>query len=111
MNKQTSSFEKLLLDRRQAVLSDLGIKPDFDPATAVAEEDRAQLSHDEFVSTRLNLLGSAQLRLVNEALDRIRTGDYGICAECEDAIPSKRLCAIPWAKYCVPCQEEAGRLD
>ena len=98
----------MLLDRKNIVLSDLGIKPDLDRATAVAEEDLAQISYDEFVSTRLNKLGSAQLQLVNEALDRIRTGDYGVCLQCEDPIPSKRLHAVPWAKYCVGCQQQIG---
>ena len=45
------------------------------------------------------------LRQVAGALDRITTGDYGICLECEEPISQKRLDAVPWAKYCVTCQE------
>jgi RNA polymerase-binding transcription factor len=104
----TYEYEKLLLDRRNVVLSDLGIKPELDRATVVADEDRAQVSYDEFVSMRLNNLGSVQLRLVNEALDRLRTGDFGVCLQCEDPIPNKRLHAVPWAKYCVACQQQIG---
>jgi DnaK suppressor protein len=30
---------------------------------------------------------------------------YGVCLECEEPISQKRLDAVPWAKYCVTCQE------
>src|ERR1035438_6500989 len=62
----------------------------------------------EFVSLRLNSLGYGQLRLVEEALDRVQSGDFGVCLACEQPIPSKRLQALPWARYCVPCQEAIG---
>jgi DnaK suppressor protein len=74
----------------------------------VAEEDQAQITHDEFVSLHLNSLDYLQLRLVEEALDRMNSGDYGICLACEEPIPAKRLRAISWARYCVRCQESMG---
>ncbi len=98
-----------LLDRRQTVLSSLGVK--FDTMARmgrVAEEDQAQVSHDEFVSQHLNSLDYVQLRMVEEALDRLDSGDYGICLSCEQPIPAKRLQALPWARCCVRCQEIAG---
>ncbi|MBZ5725200.1 MAG: TraR/DksA family transcriptional regulator [Acidobacteriia bacterium] len=100
---------KTLLEKRQDVMAGLGIK--FDTMAKigrVAEEDQAQLSHDEFVSLRLNRLDYAQLRLIEEALDRLDSGDYGICLSCEEPIPANRLSALPWARYCVKCQEDAG---
>jgi DnaK suppressor protein len=99
----------MLLDKRERVISGMGVK--FDTIAKmgrVAEEDQAQLSHDEFVSLRLNSLDYGQLRLVEEALDRVQSGDFGVCLACEQPIPSKRLQALPWARYCVPCQEEIG---
>ena len=72
----------------------------------VAEEDQGTVAHEEFVSMRLNHLEYSQLRLIHEALDRLESGDYGTCLGCEENIPAKRLTALPWAKYCVPCQEE-----
>ena len=103
---RTGVYHKMLLEKRQNVMAGLGIK--FDTLAKmgrVAEEDQAQLSHDEFVSLRLNSLDYVQLRLVEEALDRIETGDFGVCMSCEEPIPTKRLQALPWAKYCVACQE------
>jgi len=73
----------------------------------VADEDQGAIAHEEFVSMRLNHLDYDQLRMINEALDRIESGDYGVCMGCEENIPDKRLTALPWARYCVPCQEKA----
>jgi len=109
LSNSTETYRQMLLDKREQVVSGLGVK--FDTMAKmgrVAEEDQAQLSHDEFVSLRLNSLDYGQLRLVEEALDRVRSGDFGICLACEQPIPPKRLQALPWARYCVPCQEAIG---
>lgn len=105
-----SAYRRMLLDKRQEVLSNLGIK--FDTLARmgrVAEEDQAQITHDEFVSLHKNSIDYGQLRMIEEALDRLESGDYGICLSCEEPIPAKRLNAIPWARLCVPCQEFASR--
>lgn len=104
------SYRKQLVAKQSQVMSALGMK--FDTLARmgrVNEEDQAQITHDEFVSLRLNSIDYGQLRLVNEALDRLDSGDYGICLRCEEPIPPKRLQALPWARYCVPCQELAGK--
>ena len=96
--------KQALLKKRAQILSALRL----DRGSAnerVAEEDQGTVAHEEFVSMRLNHLDYAQLRMINEALDRIESGDYGVCLSCEEDMPNKRLTALPWAKYCVPCQE------
>jgi RNA polymerase-binding transcription factor len=45
---------------------------------------------------------------VQQALARIDNGTYGICSNCGQPIPEKRLEAIPWATLCVTCESEAG---
>jgi DnaK suppressor protein len=52
------------------------------------------------------------LKLIDEALERIAEGEYGECVNCGQEIPPKRLEAIPWARYCIRCQElqEKGML-
>jgi DnaK suppressor protein len=51
--------------------------------------------------------------LVDEALLRVEDEEYGSCQNCEKEINPKRLAAIPWARYCLSCQEllEQGLLD
>ena len=45
---------------------------------------------------------------VQQALVRIDNGTYGICSNCGQPIPEKRLEAIPWATLCVTCEPELG---
>ena len=59
----------------------------------------------EYIS-RLPVEHSYELRVqaINEALERIKKGEYGICAKCGSPIPEKRLEAYPEAKFCLKCQ-------
>jgi DnaK suppressor protein len=50
-----------------------------------------------------------QLRNVRAALNRIQQGSFGVCQQCEEDIHPKRLAAVPWAQYCIRCQEMADR--
>lgn len=49
------------------------------------------------------------LRNVRGALARIEDGSFGVCMHCEEDINPKRLNAVPWAPYCITCQEMADR--
>jgi DnaK suppressor protein len=102
----------MLQEKRAEVLSGLGTK--FDTLARmgrVAEDDQAQFLNEESVSLHLNTLDYAQLRLIDEALDRLDSGDYGICLSCEEPIPPKRLHAVCWARYCVRCQEAGSERE
>ncbi len=54
---------------------------------------------------------SKKSRLIVAALDAIAAGDgsYGTCVHCEEGISRARLNAVPWAKYCIRCQERVDR--
>jgi len=52
---------------------------------------------------------SILLRNVRAALHRIDEGTFGVCAHCEEDISLKRLNAVPWAAYCIQCQEIADK--
>jgi DnaK suppressor protein len=49
--------------------------------------------------------GQRLLKMVSEALERIEDGSYGECVACASEISPKRLEAVPWARYCLQCQE------
>jgi len=46
-----------------------------------------------------------QLRNAREALRRIQEASFGACQQCDDNIHPKRLAAVPWATFCIRCQE------
>jgi len=45
------------------------------------------------------------LMLIEEAFNRIREGNFGVCTNCSNQIGEKRLSAVPWTPYCIDCQE------
>ena len=51
------------------------------------------------------------LTQIGEALKRIEDGEFGICLECDEPISPKRLAAVPWAAYCLHCQEMLDAQD
>ena len=72
------------------------------------EGDLSQQSHEEWIFLNRNTLDMKLLRDVQAALRRIQQSTYGVCAACEEPISAKRLDAVPWAKFCVRCQERIG---
>lgn len=50
-----------------------------------------------------------QLRNARAALGRIQDGSFGICQRCDEDIHPKRLAAVPWAAFCILCQEAVDR--
>jgi DnaK suppressor protein len=72
------------------------------------EGDLSQQSHEEWIFLNRNTLDLKLLREVEAALRRIEQSTYGVCAACDEPISAKRLEAVPWAKFCVRCQERIG---
>ncbi|MBJ7334321.1 MAG: TraR/DksA C4-type zinc finger protein [Thermoleophilia bacterium] len=48
----------------------------------------------------------ANLEEVDAALSRIAAGSYGVCIDCGEAIPEKRLTALPASARCIECQRK-----
>jgi DnaK suppressor protein len=69
------------------------------------EGDLSQQHHEEWIFLNRNTIDMKLLREISGALRRIDQDNYGICMECEEPISAKRLEAVPWARYCVTCQE------
>ena len=53
---------------------------------------------------------SSQWREITGALGRLDQGSFGTCASCHQAIHPKRLAAVPWALYCIACQQAEDHL-
>jgi DnaK suppressor protein len=75
--------------------------------------DLAVRNYSKNVMLAVSENDSRQISLINEALERIEDEEYGLCQNCEKEINPKRLDAIPWARYCLNCQElvEQGLLE
>lgn len=75
--------------------------------------DRANNSFNRELMFSLSDTERQMLILVEEAVDRLDNGGFGVCTHCDDPIGIPRLEAVPWARYCIDCQEseESGLLE
>jgi len=105
--------EKLLAERELLIEKLKGNDLSIDDAETPDPVDLAVRNYSKNVMLAVSENESKQLTLIDEALLRIEDDEYGTCQNCEKDINPKRLAAIPWARYCLDCQEllEKGLLD
>ncbi len=75
--------------------------------------DRANAAYNRELMFSLSDSERQLLLQIEDALLRLAEGIYGRCANCSQRISMQRLEAVPWAKYCIDCQElaEKGMLN
>jgi DnaK suppressor protein len=71
--------------------------------------DRANNSYNRELMFSLSDSERQLLLQVEDALRRIDDGVYGNCSNCGRSIAMPRLQAIPWARFCIDCQELAEK--
>jgi DnaK suppressor protein len=49
------------------------------------------------------------IKKLNKAIDKMNSGEYGICEDCGDQIKYERLLARPTAELCIVCKEESEK--
>ena len=74
--------------------------------------DKAASAYSKELNFSLSDTERNVLVLVDEALARMKNGDFAVCQNCGVTIGDKRLKAIPWTPHCIDCQElqEQGML-
>ena len=110
MTKNEINKFKEILEKRQAELAEVlrnreGIAIEKSPDAL----DEVQRAGERELAIRNLDRESNLLRNVRAALRRIQEGMFGTCLHCEEEISPKRLNAVPWAPYCISCQELADR--
>ena len=110
MNRTDMEKYKAMLEAKRADLS-AGLRNREDIAIEKTPDalDEVQLAGERELAIRNLDRESNLLRNVKGALARIADGSYGVCLHCEEDIKLKRLDAVPWAKFCIRCQEAADR--
>lgn len=110
MTKQELNKLKDVLEKKQAELAGVivnreGIEIEKSPDAL----DEVQHAAERELAIRNLDRDSALLRNVRLALRRIHDNGYGVCLHCEEEISQKRLNAVPWAPFCISCQELSDR--
>ncbi|MBV8866567.1 MAG: TraR/DksA family transcriptional regulator [Acidobacteriaceae bacterium] len=108
--KKLNEFRRLLETKRKELLAGTSDREEILIENAAEEFDRLQQQLNREVAIRNLDRESKLLKEVQAALKRAEEGSLGTCLRCEEEIPEKRLKALPWAAYCVPCQETVDRL-
>lgn len=114
MDKKKLDYYKGLLLKHRAQIMAVGLVNRSDDLH-VAEEDRSDeadlassLIHQQ-ISCTMRDRELVKLRLIDIALDRIESGHYGHCDECDEEISAKRLENQPWTDLCLEHAEERER--
>ena len=68
-------------------------------------KERAKQFEDNEVVDALGNEARDELRKISAALQRLESGDYGICVECGLPIKEGRLKVHPYANECIDCAE------
>jgi DnaK suppressor protein len=108
--KRLEYYKKKLQSKREDLLKSIarteeeGRAADDDPTVDLA--DKAANSYTKEFLFGQNNTDRSTLQLLDEALERIKKGTYGICAHCEIELQQKRMEAVPWARHCTACQEK-----
>src|SRR5271170_7199440 len=108
--KRLEYYKKKLQTRREELLKTIartgeeGRAADDDPTVDLA--DKAANSYTKELLFGQTNTDRTTLQMIDESLDRIKNGSYGICAHCETELQQKRLEAVPWARHCTSCQEK-----
>jgi DnaK suppressor protein len=101
--------EKLLEMRRNLVVK---LNEKYNEAMGLGADGTQDSADEAYNLYNKNLMlgrvetDALKLRLVEQALQRIDAGTYGVCIECEEEIEDKRLEYVPFARYCTDCKSE-----
>jgi len=106
---QLNGFRRVLEAKRNELKVGGSDREEILIQNAAEEFDRLQQQLNREVAIRNLDRESKLLKEVQAALVRMDDETFGVCLRCEEDIPEKRLKAVPWAAYCVPCQETIER--
>src|SRR5208283_2344997 len=115
MNRKDAilNLRQVLIKRRdalrKALAGDLSLLKELKGQTSGDVIDAALDSVQDEISSQLAEVESRELTRIEYALERMRTGHFGICESCGTTIPMARLNALPYATSCIKCQREAER--
>ena len=112
--KTLHRLKKILLKEREEIIG--GVKQIYESSKEIGQDgiqdigDEAANIYNKQILLSLNENERIRLQEVDDALDRLANGTYGICEECGGPVGLKRLEVRPVAKYCVPCKTKLEKV-
>ncbi|MEW5693415.1 MAG: TraR/DksA family transcriptional regulator [Candidatus Hydrogenedentota bacterium] len=116
--KELKQYQKKLINLKKEILDDLSFSSDDENNTGnfsishhsthltdIADETLQRQNH---ISLNKHLVKT--LKEIDFSLLKIEKGRYGICENCHNKIPKKRLNAEPYARFCIDCRQISEKL-
>jgi len=107
--EQLQEFRDLLQSTQVELRASLDESADsaapVSPDSAIGRLTRQDAMQAQQMALEIRRRNRARLQQVELAMRRLESGDYGICARCEEEIPLARLRVRPEAQVCVRCAQ------
>src|SRR3989339_1608664 len=105
-NKDLNEFKKILNEKKNDLLKAVDHKKQKDLQEPIVgdEIDAAGDSEEKELIFGLTDNEKVMLDSIESALHKMEHDNYGICERCSTKIPTERLKAMPYARYCIQCQ-------
>ena len=111
--KELERYRRLLDEKKSSLSQEIAkTRSAEEETTEESTQDIADKAVSSYTREFLYSLADGErgtLLQIDEALARIDEGSYGFCTNCGQPMAEKRLTAVPWAPYCVDCQELAEK--
>lgn len=114
-----AALKEILLAKREALIKE--IKQQLGQSVtdeqsrrleaAMDSGDQALVDLDREMGISLQEMRNRERQLIDDALDSLDEGTYGVCAECGGEISEKRLQALPFARLCVACKSKRELME
>ena len=114
-----ASLKQILLVKREALIQQ--IKQQLGQSVSEEQQRRLEAAMDSGDQALVDLeremgislqeMRNRERQLIDDALDSLDEGTYGMCADCGEEISEKRLHALPFARLCVECQSKRELLE
>ena len=107
------TIKEMLLKKREDLVLEIARRSKASTASAAQDIGDILDSVSEERTRELDLIltdrEKRKLAQIDDAIERIEENTYGLCEECGVKIPKARLKVLPFAKYCIECQEKTER--
>ncbi len=114
-----SALKDILLAKREAIIQE--IKQQLGQSVTEEQQRRLEAAMDSGDQALVDLeremgislqeMRNRERQLIDDALDSLEEGTYGMCADCGEEISEKRLHALPFARLCVECQSKRELME
>jgi len=107
--KEMERYRRLLIGKKNSLSNDLAkTRNAEEETTEESTQDIADKAVSSYTREFLYSLSDTDrntLLQIDQALARVAEGNFGLCLNCGNLMAEKRLGAVPWAPYCIECQE------